>query len=707
MDRKQLYEIRKNYIQSRKYVRCYWDNYNYSILQNIMYVYQAGKKDPESFDDAIIMIDTETSKKNKTGVHENHVVMFTISIRAFDHNIVTLWGRNPVDLVECITRIMEQLQGDNTIMYIFNLSYDYVFIRRFLMQKYGRPVKQLNVKPHYPIYIKYNNGLILKDALILAGCKLEKWAKDLNVEHKKAVGKWDYNKIRTQHENYSEDELTYAEFDTLAGVECLQTIMNTFNKRIYSIPITKTAIPREQVRIKGKPNHAHDLFVKISPEYEFYKILEKVFHGGFTHADRHFIDDIIMKGKNGYATKCYDFTSSYPFCMLSEKYPMSKFAPFRDCSKEEILAHKDRYAFVFKLILYKFKLKDPFESMPVLQYSKGEHMINCVQDNGRILCGSYMEIYVTEQDLDIINRQYDIEHHVCTEVYYSVKDYLPRWFTDYVYELFQNKCILKGGDPVDYAMAKAILNSLYGMCVQKAIQVDILEDYETGEFDSAEVDEKSLYYDKYINNRNKVLPYQWGVYVTAYALHNLHDFFACVKPEDGYNKPIYSDTDSCYAHAWDFEKVEAYNQKCKDKLVANGYGAVVIGDKEYWLGVAESKDKADEYSQFKVMGAKRYCGRCLDDKKLHITVAGVPKIGAKCLKNNIRNFTKNFIFSGTKTGKKTHTYFFNDIYTDKDGNITGDSIDLSPCDYKLDSIAIYDYEKIFMEEIEVQTYEAG
>ena len=106
-----------------------------------------------------------------------------------------------------------------------------------------------------------------------------------------------------------------------------------------------------------------------------------------------------------------------------------------------------------------------------------------------------------------------------------------------------------------------------------------------------------------------------------------------------------------------------------------------------------------------MQGAKRYCGRCIEDNEIHITVAGVPKSGAKCLKNDIENFQKGFIFPGVQTGKKTHTYFFNDIYTDDKGNITGDSIDLSPCDYLLDDIAVYDFEKIFEEEIEVQSYE--
>ena len=700
MDRKELYQLRYEKVNKRKYIRCYWENYNYSWLQNIMYVFRSGRGNNDSYDDCIIMLDTETSKKDPEAVFHNHVCAFTISIRAFDHNIVTLWGRRPDDLVSCLTHIMENLSGDKTVVYVHNLSYDYVFIRRFIMEKYGKPIKQLNVKSHYPIMIEYQNGLILKDSLILSGCKLEKWANDMNVEHKKAVGKWDYDRIRTQHENFTDDELTYIENDTLAGVECIDALMKQLNKRIYSIPYTMTGIPREECYKRGREFNAHALFQKISPDYEVYELLEKVFHGGYTHADRHFIDDVIDD------VSCYDFTSSYPFCMLAFKYPMTKFEKFGDCKISDILQHKDDYAFMFKLILYKFKLKDPFESMPVLQFSKGENMINCVTDNGRILAGGYMEIYVTEQDLDIIERQYEYEKHLCTDVYYSVKDYLPRWFTDYVYELFKNKAMLKGGDPVDYAIAKAKLNSLYGMCVQKAIQDDIVEDYETGEFDT-HIPNRSDYYErKYLKNHRKILPYQWGVWVTSYALHNIFDLYKCVQPSDGYNKPLYSDTDSCYAHAWNENKINKYNEWCKDLLSKNGYGAVVRNGKEYWLGVAVSEGDDDSYSEFKFQGAKRYCGRCKADNEIHITVAGVPKkTGAKCLKNDINNFTKGFIFAGAITGKKTHTMFFNNIYTDEQGNITGDSIDLSPCDYLLDDITVLDFEKIFEEEISIQTYE--
>ena len=93
---------------------------------------------------------------------------------------------------------------------------------------------------------------------------------------------------------------------------------------------------------------------------------------------------------------------------------------------------------------------------------------------------------------------------------------------------------------------------------------------------------------------------------------------------------------------------------------------------------------------FKYVGAKRYCGRSYEDNELHITVAGVPKKAAACLKDDITVFKTNFVFDGKTSGKKLHTYrHVDDIYIDEFGNETGDSIDLSPCDYKLDEVVYH------------------
>lgn len=783
MTRQELYKIRKNYIDNYvEYRRVLFSEFNYSILNNVMYIKRSGRGENDTYNDVIIMLDTETSKKEQPYKYDdfhkeikedlkhynfkwdskykdevadiftlrsaglkfsnngtsqidvyyedlrqrypwifkneaynkydalyyiydymngwketekrldNHVVAWTISIRAFNANIVTLYGHKPSDLVETMSKIHSAMQGDKTIFYIHNASYDWVFLRKFLFRKFGVPIKQLNTKAHYPISIEFSNGIILRDSLILAQRKLEKWAEDLDVEHKKQVGKWDYNKIRSQFDEFSNDELDYIECDTLAGVECIQKMMDTLNKKVYSMPYTATGVPREQLRKRGKENGAKDLFKRICLTYEQYKKMLKVYHGGYTHGNRHFVNTLIKA-----LVRCFDFASSYPFVMLSEKYPMEKFTPFKDVPPEYIINNSDDYAFIFKLIMVNPKIKNDDVSMPALQFSKCTKTINAITDNGRILAASYAEIYLTEQDLIVINEQYDADYKMCVEVETARKDYLPRWFTDYVYECFENKCNLKYGDATLYAIAKAIVNCLYGMCVQKSIQDLINENYDTGEFDFTILDNEEEY-EKYLKKPSAILPYQWGVWVTAYAFKNLFTLGKCC------NSWYYSDTDSIYGSDWDEDALNAYNERCKEKLLANGYGAVHTEEKDFWLGVAEPDG---DYTEFKYMGAKRYACRKAKDGQLKITVAGVPKKdGVKCLKDDLNNFVPGFCFDGATTGKLLHTYVMvDDIYIDEWGNETGDSIDLTPCDYILDMTDIHTWEDLILEDVEVQVYD--
>ena len=680
-------------IRQHSYSFIYYKFFDYSILRHISVIGRKGKSNNETYNDIIIMADTETSKETPGTVCKNYVVAWTISLRAFDHNIVTLYGTKPSEMVQAIDKLITSMGGMKTIIYIHNLSYDWVFLRKFMMQDWGTPLHQLNTKAHYPVFIEFANGICLRDSLILAQRGLDKWAKDMDVQHKKATGFWDYDKIRQQNGGrFTPHEKTYIEHDTLAGVECLQKTMDTLGKLIYAMPYTATGIPREIVRKIGKEHNARDKFLRMVPkEYETQLMLENVFHGGYTHNNRHFIEEII-RGE----VEAYDFASSYPTSMLLGKMPMGRFGPFEDCTVDFILRNAERYAYIFRLILIKPKLKDDFIPMPVLQKSKAVQMINVVEDNGRILCAAYVEIFLNEIDLEIIAQQYTWEAAICTDVRFCHKDYLPRWFTDYVYQCFIDKTMLKGGDPVQYSIAKAKLNSLYGMCVQRPVKVQIEEDYQSGDYSVAEDQDEAALYEKYINNRNSILPYQWGVWVTSYSMRELFRFgkFA--------GTWLYSDTDSCYGLDWDKEGIRQFNENRKQQLRDRGYGAVMHNGREYWLGVAELDG---QYKEFISVGAKRYAVRDLNDK-LKITVAGVPKAGVNCLKNDLHNFHAGFIFDGETTGKKQHTYFYeDDITIDKNGNERGDSIDLSPASYLLDSVRSVNWERVFMEEIEVQVYD--
>ena len=698
MRKSNLYRKRYEYlIRHHSYSFSYYDNFDYSILQNILYVCRNSKGKSESFNDVIIMADTETSKEKPKTVCKNYVVAWTLSIRSFDMNLVTLWGQKPSELVDCIGRILMQLSGNKTVIYFHNMSYDWTFLRKFFMAKWGTPVHQLNIKSHYPLFIEFDNGIILKDSLILAQRSLEKWSKDLNIEHQKAVGLWDYDKIRNQSDFLDNYEKTYIEHDTLAGVECIQKTLDALGKNIFSIPYTATGIPREQVQKLAKANKGRQMFTKIVPDFYTQETLEEVFHGGYTHNNRHFIEKIVRG-----TIQAYDFASSYPFCMLAYKFPMERFMPFQNCTPEFILRNSENYAYIFKLIMIKPKLKDDFIPMPALQKSKCTKTINLVEDNGRILCAAYAEINLNEQDLKIIMEQYTCQKCLCVDVKYAMKDYLPRWFTDYIYQCFVDKTMLKGGDPVAYSIAKAKLNSLYGMCVQKPVKLLIEEDYHSGEYSVTENQDPKELYEKYVERYSSVLPYQWGVWVTSYAFVNLFKLGSCA------GTWLYSDTDSCYGKNWDLKALGKYNKECKKLLKDRGYGAVLHNNREYWLGIAELDGT---YSEFISVGAKRYAVRYADTKqnredgvagKLKITVAGVPKRGVECLHDDLHNFHSGFIFDGLTTGKKQHTYFYEeDFWIDENGNERGDSIDLSPADYLLDSVRYVNWEKIYEEQIEI------
>lgn len=687
-------EFRKN--RDRMIRRCpysfrFYKFFDYSLLRDIRYIKRSGKgKNDDTWNDCIIMLDTETSKETPETVCKNYVVAWTLSIRAYGQNLVTLYGTRPSEIVYCINQLIMNMRGDNTVIYVHNLSYDWVFLRKFFMAAWGTPTHQLNTKSHYPIFITFANGIMLRDSLILAQRSLDKWAKDMNVEHQKAVGAWVYDEIRQQGARFTPDEKTYIEHDTLAGVECIDMTLQVLKKRIYSIPYTATGIPREEVRKRAAKNRGRDLFKKIVPDYETQLFLEDVFHGGYTHNNRHYCERVV-RGQ----VDAYDEASAYPYVMLAYKFPMERFRPTENCTPEFILNNPE-YAYIFTLILIKPRLKNDNISMPALQKSKAKQTVNVVEDNGRILCAEYVEIRLNEIDLSVIMQQYDFDAAACTDVQYSLKDWLPRWFTDYVYQCFVDKTELKGGDPVLYSIAKARLNSLYGMCVQRPVKITIEENYMTGDYKPVEDQDERELYNKYATSPKSVLPYQWGVWVTSLAFANLFEIGSHA------GVWIYSDTDSCYGMDWDVEGLAAYNESCKARLTERGYGAVNHNGREYWLGICELDG---QYKEFVSVGAKRYAVRTTGGT-LKITVAGVPKSGVLCLKDDIRNFKKGLVFDGETTGKMQHTYFYEeDIYTDENGNERGDSIDLSPTTYVLDSVSFPDWEKIFEEEIRIQVYD--
>lgn len=683
------------------YKRLYWCDFDMSILSKVLVVpVHKRNKQVYYYNNCIVAADTETSKRagHTDKPEENHVVAWTISIMVQSIAICTLYGAYPSEMAQCLDAIHKALVGDHTLVYFHNLSYDWVFMRQFFMKQWGQPLGMLATKPHYPISIDFPNGLTFRDSLIIAQRGLEKWGADLDVYHKKAAGKWDYDKIRNQNTaDFTADELEYIEHDTLALAECLDATAGALDKRCCQLPYTATGIVREQFRKCAKKNRGREWFLKQYLEYEQLPLAETVYHGGYTHANRYKAHTVVdLTYTDGRDVECYDLASSYPWALISEKYPSEKFRNYKDCTVGEIVQLSDTYASMFTAVFTNIRLKDQGFPMPPLQFSKCVKIAGEMLDNGRVLSADAAIVTLCDIDLKLIDQYYEYDTGHCTNVLIARKDYLPKWFTDFVFEKFIEKTKFKGGDPVQYAIAKAILNSIYGMCCQHPLQDIIEEDYDTGAYSTDRVRSLSAYED-YINSHNTFLPYQIGIWCTAYAMKNLFELGECVGNDGEW---LYSDTDSCFAYGWDYDKLKAYNDKRLGLLHARGYDGVWSEAKQryYYLGIAELDKTATE---FKAIHAKCYVYRDKASDILKITVAGVPKGGSICLKNDISNFVPGFIFDGETTGKKTHSYIFTAMHIDEYGNEIGDSIDLQSCNYVINDINTISFDELITEDINV------
>ncbi|MBR5513689.1 MAG: hypothetical protein IKV85_06855 [Ruminococcus sp.] len=446
----------------------YCMDFDFDCLRHCMVDRPRGKR-KRRLNELFIMLDTETSKseedhyttdkhgKKQYAENINYIVKWSIGINIWGFNLGVIWGNTPWELCECIQQIHGHLNGNATIFYCHNWSYDNIFLRKFLFKQFGFPMNQLSTKPHYPVCTEFENGVQIRDSLILAQRSLERWGADMHVQHAKAIGKWDYNRIRHQQDTMTDDEMLYICNDVLCGVECLDALRRANRKTYAGIPYTATGFVRNEARVRGGNLFAHKRARQCYSTYDNYLMCESVYHGGYTHANRNFLSHVIDEE----TIYCFDFASKYPACMLMYKFPCEAFTE-DDASMDEILKYSDTDAYIFTFKATGVKLKNYWFGMPVIQTSKCNYIVDGISDNGRILEAAFVEINITDVDLKMYLQYYDFAEIQITNVLRAAKEYIPRWLSDYVYELFKAKTQLKGVDDVLYAIAKAHLNSIYG-----------------------------------------------------------------------------------------------------------------------------------------------------------------------------------------------------------------------------------------------------
>ena len=174
-----------------------------------------------------------------------------------------------------------------------------------------------------------------------------------------------------------------------------------------------------------------------------------------------------------------------------------------------------------------------------------------------------LEIVLTDVDLKFIFETYEFESYEFLECYYSIYDYLPKQFLEFILEKYINKTKFKNveGKEVEYALEKAKFNSLYGMTVTNNIKDEVIFDNEEGWSEKAISNEKIQ---ELLEKEKKLgfLSFSYGVWVTAYARYNL---LSNLIKLDEY--VIYADTDSLKLRdGFDIEVINNYNKSVIEKI---------------------------------------------------------------------------------------------------------------------------------------------
>ena len=502
------------------------------------------------------------------------------------------------------------------IVYVHNLSYEFQFIRKLFHWH-----KVFAIDDRKPIYAVTMNGIEFRCSYILSGYSLETVGKNLKkYPVEKKTGDLDYSLKRHSKTPLTEKEIGYILNDALVVMSYIKEEMERLGN-ITRIPLTKTGYVRNYCRkcctTEWKWFHNRSLMneLQINSPQEYLQ-LKRAFQGGFTHANHWYVCKIM---KN---VTSYDFTSSYPAVMMSERFPMSSGKVVEIKSKEEFDFYIKRYCCLFDVRFINLKTKLDFEHP--ISTSKCRELKNHLSDNGRLVECESMITTITDVDFEIIEKFYTWDKMKVKNFRIYKRGYLPKDFIESIIKLYEDKTTLKGvkGMELEYQHSKEQLNSTYGMTVTDICR-DLIEYMTEWTKESPDLKE-SL--EKYNASRKRFLFYPWGVWVTAYARRNLFTGIL----EFGYDY-IYSDTDSLKVINVEKHKdyFVRYNQALENKLhrmcdlYKIDYSRIspkTIKGETKLIGVW---DYDGFYTRFKTLGAKRYMVE--KENELSLTVSGVNK----------------------------------------------------------------------------------
>lgn len=593
---------------------------------------------------------------------------------ALSSNFV-VFGRTWDDFVLFINKLKKHFnltKNKKMVVYVHNLSFEYQFLKDII-----RFDDIFATAPHKVIKA-INDCFEYRCSYILSNMSLNKFLANENTLLQKGVDDLDYKVFRDSATILTPLENGYCYNDVAGLYEALEIKMKSENDTLLTIPLTSTGYVRRDVRkacCLNKYYHKKYIEEMAIDEYH-YKLLKEAFRGGNTASNVKYVNKIVNN------VISYDFSSSYPARMLVDYYPMSKWKVVLIDNKAVFEHYLRDYCVLMRVAFEDFHIKENV-AIPYVAISKSIVPYGEQKDvyNGRVVSASYIQMTITEIDLEIIRKQYNFKSLTLVDNVISVakRGLLPLELRQKVREYFVNKTQLKGVDYYFYMKNKALLNAIYGMCV-----TDIcFKHYEEKNGVWQEIEDKTLTecLDDYYNDYKSFLQYSWGVWITCHARKGLQDMI------DLFNDyTLYVDTDSVKVQM-EQEKAEKLISTLNEKWLLRAEKSEVslkATDKkgvEHCLGLAEFDGK---YKQFKTLGAKKYA-YIEEDNSLHITIAGVPKEdGAEYLKKyGLKAFSKGFVFENIKNALQYNEALGVISYNGKKYNISS-NIAIYSVDYTTD-----------------------
>lgn len=558
-------------------------------------------------------------------------------------NDIVYYGRTWDELKQFLKKIDDSVP-EKKIIFVHNLAFEFQFLKSNF--HFEEVTARKSHKVMTALMRDYN--IMFKCSYIMSNCAL-KYLPDLyKLPVDKQVGDLDYSLIRHSETTMTEKELKYCEYDCLVVYHYILRELETY-EYVTKIPTTSTGKVRRELQSLVMTDFKYRRLVgkAVNTNPHVYNLLQRAFGGGYVHASWVYADEVL---KN---VDSYDETSAYPYVLVTCRFPSSEFRQGK-IERYEDMSKRFAYLLVVRFKNLKCKYYNNFISASKCQNIKGAKY-----DNGRIISAEEIEITLTDIDFKFILDTYDCEYEII-ESWWALKSYLPKQFIEFVLEKYVNKTQFKGvpEKELEYMKEKNKFNALYGMSVTNTIRDNVVYKDESGEWFEEELSNDEIE-QKLVGEKKKAfLSFAYGVWVTAYARDNL---LRRVIELDDY--VVYCDTDSIkLVQGYDKKVFDDYNKSVEDKIkfVANSlkidvekYQPMDVKGEKHLLGVFEDDGKYDE---FITQGAKKYAVKVGD--KIKITVAGVPKSGAKAL-HDLNDFRDDLVFDHSVTNKNLIIYVEN------------------------------------------------